>query len=954
MKLLLLLVSLFSVTAGAVSYEQSFQSLGDGPDQYATFASFPVSATDGELGMDQSSGTLYVWSSGSWQVVGAPGLITAIGALNGQAKNANAGTVSGNTIYMQSADATWPGVLTAADWSTFNSKFTLPALTAGSVLFSDGSTIAQDNTNFFWDDTSNILRMRADKYRFGYTDPFARNALWAYDTNQVLLLGSWGADGLPANSNSEGIIVYGDEAITSTPIGAANGSYARIKAGRFGLFSVESTLPAYAGGQYYFHVNPTSLYLRDNSGAKTFEVTRATGAIDTALGAGVVQSDASGVLNSAALNASQVVNTPAGNIAATDVQAALNELDTEKQATGTTWLLGGNAGTNPGVDYVGTSDAQDFNLRSNGVARLSLKSGGTVEGSQARDVADNTTENLNLFGAYFNPAAARTNAFSRGLYGFGIYDQPNSGFSNTGGVSGVSGRFEHSGSGTLGFGSVFDGSAYFGANSGTTTLYKGLNLDTSISDGATVTDFYGISNTANIATATFNNYQLANFSIVSSDGSFSGITGLNINPYVYGTSSVANNVFGLTSIPNIDGTATVGGSVVGIQSNPVVQDSAVVTSTVYGADISPQVKDTSTVNDFVGVNVNASVTGTATVTNGMVGARVTVGATPVQSSVKGIEVNLNSVEVAPGSMKYGIDIQDGAVQAGYDYTIPSAMSYYQQHYIGGSTSVAAADPISTFGFGINLAQTVNFQDDWTADPSNLGFNAVGFVGVIQGAAGKTMYSWTGALGGAGNPAGAGTLTNANMFKAAGILPQGGSLAVTNMYGFIVDPALFCLVGTNCWGFYEDTAAAENHMSKLAIGTSTKKVVNSSTALEIGNSKGFVNGSGTTATKNALTAVAGMQFYDTTLNKLQWYNGLAWVDAASAAAPTDIQEAPAGSINNSNTAFTLSQTPTSNAAVQLYKNGRLLIQGTDYTIAGVNITMTVAPDFAELLRAVYRY
>ena len=35
--------------------------------------------------------------------------------------------------------------------------FILPPLTAGSVLFSDGTTIAQDNTNFFWDDDNKFL-----------------------------------------------------------------------------------------------------------------------------------------------------------------------------------------------------------------------------------------------------------------------------------------------------------------------------------------------------------------------------------------------------------------------------------------------------------------------------------------------------------------------------------------------------------------------------------------------------------------------------------------------------------------------------------------------------------------------------------------------------------------------------------------------------------------------------
>lgn len=38
-----------------------------------------------------------------------------------------------------------------------DTKFTLPSLTSGSVLFSDGTTIAQDNSNLFWDNTNNRL-----------------------------------------------------------------------------------------------------------------------------------------------------------------------------------------------------------------------------------------------------------------------------------------------------------------------------------------------------------------------------------------------------------------------------------------------------------------------------------------------------------------------------------------------------------------------------------------------------------------------------------------------------------------------------------------------------------------------------------------------------------------------------------------------------------------------------
>jgi len=71
------------------------------------------------------------------------------------------------TLNVPTASATNRGALSSTDWSTFNSKFTLPSLTTGSVLFSNGSTIAQDNANFFWDATNKRLGV-------GTTSPSAR------------------------------------------------------------------------------------------------------------------------------------------------------------------------------------------------------------------------------------------------------------------------------------------------------------------------------------------------------------------------------------------------------------------------------------------------------------------------------------------------------------------------------------------------------------------------------------------------------------------------------------------------------------------------------------------------------------------------------------------------------------------------------------------------------------
>jgi hypothetical protein len=57
-------------------------------------------------------------------------------------------------ISMAAATTSVSGYLTSTDWNTFNGKFTLPSLTSGSILFSNGSTITQNNTRLYWDNTN--------------------------------------------------------------------------------------------------------------------------------------------------------------------------------------------------------------------------------------------------------------------------------------------------------------------------------------------------------------------------------------------------------------------------------------------------------------------------------------------------------------------------------------------------------------------------------------------------------------------------------------------------------------------------------------------------------------------------------------------------------------------------------------------------------------------------------
>lgn len=69
------------------------------------------------------------------------------------------------------------------------------------------------------------------------------------------------------------------------------------------------------------------------------------------------------------------------------------------------------------------------------------------------------------------------------------------------------------------------------------------------------------------------------------------------------------------------------------------------------------------------------------------------------------------------------------------------------------------------------------------------------------------------------------------------------------------------------------------------------------------------------------------------------------------------ETPSGTINGSNTTFTLTHTPNPSVSLQLYENGIMQRAGVDYTLSGSTITMTQAPmggSSPDTLVAFYRF
>jgi hypothetical protein len=89
-------------------------------------------------------------------------LSNASASISGILSSADWTTFNSKQNALANANATTSGILTNTDWTTFNNKFTLPSLTSGSILFSDGTTIAEKNTNFSWNNALNQLRVSSD------------------------------------------------------------------------------------------------------------------------------------------------------------------------------------------------------------------------------------------------------------------------------------------------------------------------------------------------------------------------------------------------------------------------------------------------------------------------------------------------------------------------------------------------------------------------------------------------------------------------------------------------------------------------------------------------------------------------------------------------------------------------------------------------------------------------
>jgi hypothetical protein len=193
-----------------------------------------------------------------------------------------------------------------------------------------------------------------------------------------------------------------------------------------------------------------------------------------------------------------------------------------------------------------------------------------------------------------------------------------------------------------------------------------------------------------------------------------------------------------------------------------------------------------------------------------------------------------------------------------------------------------------------------------------------------------------------------------------VLPDATTLTVGHAFFISNRSTGVVTVNANGGGLVKALAGGSQALiSAVTVGTSagTWDVAYSTTSSGTVNSISIASSNGFTGTSDG-NASAPTLTLATSITGILKGNGTA-ISAATAGsdyvnnASFVVRETPSGSINGSNTTFTLANTPTSGTE-QVYLNGILQEPGAgnDYTISGATITYLTAPATGDRLRVSY--
>src|SRR3954469_24348846 len=142
MKNLFFLIIFIIAASSSASVVTAFKQMGPGINVNGGLTADPSSARAGDLYYNSSSNRYRAYNGATWSVLGIGDL--TIGTFDSQSATANGATISSNQLFLQSEDATHPGLLnnttqTISGAKTFSTAPILSSLTLSQAVVTDGS-----------------------------------------------------------------------------------------------------------------------------------------------------------------------------------------------------------------------------------------------------------------------------------------------------------------------------------------------------------------------------------------------------------------------------------------------------------------------------------------------------------------------------------------------------------------------------------------------------------------------------------------------------------------------------------------------------------------------------------------------------------------------------------------------------------------------------------------------
>lgn len=430
--------------------------------------------------------------------------------------------------------------------------------------------------------------------------------------------------------------------------------------------------------------------------------------------------------------------------------------------------------------------------------------------------------------------------------------------------------------------STYVNGLYFHPNvTGTITSFQGSEIGLGIANVTGNVNGFTVSGSITSSTGDLNMFSA--YPIVTSIAG--NVNGFSLSPTISGT---ANSFTGVNLTGSIDSLtnsymavnvgANIAGTVDGYFAFNISGNIDTVSNNYNAINVGLNIADT---GGFYGFNLGGTVT---TFDSFSAGVQITPTTTGGTGDFTGINVSTSNV-VTSGNVRAiqssGATDLNGKFNSFHSQTIvdgggsPSSInSMISAPTIGANQTVANSDTIA-----FNTAALIQIGDNsvLTSGAFGLGQTVLGFPAVITMGAGSSMDYLAAAVFALSLDAAATGGTIGQSYGCRAVVIPNGATTITRHYGYFHDLP-FGDPATKSWSFYSGVASSNFYTAKNVIVGTSDEATNASVGIELNaTDRAILNARMTTAQKNALTAVDGMQVYDTDLDKHSYRENGAWVE-----------------------------------------------------------------------------